>query len=102
MCLGGLTNLANALEMKPEFHEKIARIVWYNDSIDPLSGTNFEFDKKAVHSVFSIDVALEAVSNNKAEGRVISQQFLQNINDLNSPYAEMIASTQAMRALSSG
>ncbi len=66
VCLGGLTNLANALETTPEFHEKIERIVWYNDSIDPLSGTNYEFDKKAAHSVFSINVALEAVSNNSA------------------------------------
>jgi pyrimidine-specific ribonucleoside hydrolase len=95
VCLGGLTNLANALETKPEFHEKIERIIWYNDSIDPLSGTNYEFDKKAAHSVFSINVTLEAVSNNNADDRVINPEFIQSISDLNSPYAEMIASTHS-------
>jgi pyrimidine-specific ribonucleoside hydrolase len=91
--LGGLTNLAKALETKPEFHEKIERIIWYNDSIDPLSGTNYEFDKKAAHSVFSINVSLEAVSNNSADARVINPEFIQYISGLNSPYAQMIAST---------
>jgi len=93
VCLGGLTNLANALETKPEIQEKIERIVWYNDSIDPLSGTNYKFDKKAALSILSADVTLEAVSNNSADARVVNPEFIQYISDLNSPYAQMIAST---------
>lgn len=93
VCLGGLTNLANALETRPEFHKKIERIVWYNDSIDPLSGTNYEFDKKAAHFVLSTDIAVEAVSNNSADARAVDPEFIQYISDLNSPYAQMIAST---------
>jgi pyrimidine-specific ribonucleoside hydrolase len=92
VCLGGLTNLANALEARPEFHEKIERIVWYNDGIDPLSGTNYEFDKKAAHSVFSKDVTLEVIGNNSADTRVITPEFIQYISDLNSTYARKISS----------
>ena len=95
VCLGGFTNLAKALETKPEIQEKIERVLWYNDSIDPLLGTNFEFDNKAAHFVLSADVALEAVSNKGAEARVVNPEFIQNISGLNSPYAQVIVSVHS-------
>ena len=93
ICLGGLTNLAAALTEKPGIHEKIERIIWYNDSIDPLSGTNCEFDKNAVQTVFSFPILLEAVSNSEIDNPVFSREFLQSIDSLNSPYAEKIAAS---------
>jgi pyrimidine-specific ribonucleoside hydrolase len=92
VCLGGLTNLAKALETKPEFREKIDRIVWYNDSVDPLSGTNYDIDKKAAHSVFSTLIPLEAIRNNSASAPAVDLDFIDDISDLDSHYAQMISS----------
>lgn len=93
VCLGGLTNLAAALTEKPRIHEKIERIIWYNDSIDPLSGTNCGFDKNAVQTVFSFPILLETVSNSGIDIPVFSQEFLQSIGSLNLPYAKKIAAS---------
>jgi len=93
ICLGGLTNLAEALTAKPRIREKIERILWYNDSIDQLSGTNYEFDKNAVQTVFSIPVLLETVSNSGIDNPVFNLEFLQSIGSLNSPYAKKIAAS---------
>jgi len=93
VCLGGLTNLAEALKTKPQIQKKIKRIVWYNDNIDHLSGTNYEFDKNAVHTVLSIPIVLEAVSNSGIDNPVFTPELLQSIGALNSPYAEEIVTT---------
>ena len=93
ICLGGLTNLAEALKAKPRIHEKIERIIWYNDSINPLSGTNYEFDKNAAQTVFSIPILLETVSNSGIDNPVFSLEFLQSIGSLNSPYAKKISAS---------
>lgn len=93
ICLGGLTNLAQALETEPQIQGKIERIVWYNDSIDPSSGTNYDFDESAARTVFSSSLTVEAVSNSGADNPVLSPEFLESIRALNSPYALKIATT---------
>ena len=92
VCLGGLTNLAAVLEIKPEIQEEIEKILWYNDGLNPLSGTNYNFDRGAAQSVLSADIALEAVSNKGADAEVIGPEFIRSISDLNSAYAQIIAS----------
>ena len=93
ICMGGLTNLAQALTKKPEIQKKIDRIVWYNNSINPLLGTNYEFDENAVKIVFSTPVYLEAVSNSGTDNPALNQKFLESLNTLHSPYADKIATT---------
>ena len=93
ICLGGLTNLAEALKAKPRIQKKIERILWYNSSIDQLSGTNYEFDKNAAQTVFSIPILLETVSNSGIDNPVFSLEFLQSIGSLNSPYAKKISAS---------
>ena len=102
MCLGGLTNLAAALTEKPRIQKKIERILWYNDSIDPLSGTNYEFNKNAVQTVFSIPILLEAVSNSGIDNPIFSREFLQSIGSLNSPYAKKSSPLTKITALFRG
>ncbi|MBC8358840.1 MAG: nucleoside hydrolase [Candidatus Aminicenantes bacterium] len=93
VCLGGLTNLAEALKTKPQIQKKIKRIVWYNDNIDHLSGTNYEFDKNAAHTVLSIPIVVEAVRNRGTDNPVFTPELLQSVSALNSPYAEKIVTT---------
>jgi len=93
VCLGGLTNLAEALKTKPQIQKKIKRIIWYNDNIEHLSGTNYDSDKTAAHTVLSLPIVLEAVCNSGIDNPVFTPEILQSIGALNSPYAKKIFTT---------
>lgn len=91
VCLGGLTNIAGALKAKPQIINRILKIVWYNDSAEPLSGTNYEIDREAAQAVVSSGVPLEIVSNNGKDAFVFDAQILQSIGTVRSPYGERIS-----------
>ncbi len=93
VCLGALTNLALAFEANPLIKDRFSRIVWYNDSIDPLSGTNSDVDRKAAQAVISARIPLEAISNSGENGFVLDAGILKSIQTIPSPYAERIVSS---------
>jgi len=106
VCLGGLTNIAGALKVKPQIIDRILKIVWYNDSAKPLSGTNYEIDKEAAQAVISSGVPLEMVSNTGKNAFVFDTQILQSIGAVHSPYGERIFTTHSdesvMKRIESG
>ena len=95
VCLGGLTNIAGALKVKPPIIDRILKIVWYNDSAEPLSGTNYEIDREAAQAVVSSGVPLEIISNNGKDAFVFDAQILQSIGTIRSPYGERISTAHS-------
>ncbi len=91
ICLGSLTNLAAVLRIKPEIKEDVERIVWYNDSIHPNSGTNYEFDKKAADYILGEDITIHVVNNLNGKEIVFTEKLLQSIEKIKTPYAQKIA-----------
>jgi pyrimidine-specific ribonucleoside hydrolase len=92
VCLGALTNIGQAIEANPQIKDKVSRIAWYNDSIDPFSGTNYDIDRKAAHDVISAGIPLEVVSNSGENAYVFDARILKSIEAVPSPYAERIVS----------
>jgi len=90
VCLGPLTNLANAFRIKPEIREGVERIVWYNDNIHPNSGTNYEIDNKAADYILGKDITVNVVSNSNGEEIVFTKKLLQSIENIKTPYAQKI------------
>ncbi len=67
VCLGPLTNIAELFSRDGNALRKIERLVWYNDGVNPLSGFNYESDKKSAEIVFSSGVRIDVISGlNKA------------------------------------
>lgn len=93
ICMGGLTNFVEALKKKPQIQGKIKRLIWYNDSLDPLSGTNYEFDELAAQTVFVSDMTVEVVGSSGDDIPVFGPEFFESIQTLSSPYAEKISTT---------
>ena len=62
ICLGPLSTLAEMLEKSPGMKAKIYRIIWYNESIEPASGFNYEFDKKASDQVLQTKIRIDLIS----------------------------------------
>ena len=63
VCLGSLTNVALAIKEDATLLPKIERIIWYNDSVRPLQGFNYECDKEGADFVFNSNVRIEVISN---------------------------------------
>jgi pyrimidine-specific ribonucleoside hydrolase len=63
ICLGSLTNVALAIKEDATLLPKIERIIWYNDSVRPLQGFNYECDKEGADFVFNSNVRIEVISN---------------------------------------
>jgi len=62
VCLGPLTNIAGLIARNESVLRKVERIIWYNDAVNPLSGFNYECDKRAAESVFKSEIRLDVIS----------------------------------------
>ncbi len=67
VCLGPLANIVNELQDNKDKYKKIEEIIWYNESVNPLHGYNYEYDKEAVDILFKTGIAINVISslNNK-------------------------------------
>ena len=63
VCLGSLTNVWNVIKKDATVLTKIDRIVWYNESIKPLQGFNYDCDKESANLLFKTNVRIDVVSN---------------------------------------
>lgn len=63
ICLGPMTNIANLIKKDATLLPKIERIIWYNGSVKPLQGFNYECDKESADMVFKSGVRIDVISN---------------------------------------
>jgi pyrimidine-specific ribonucleoside hydrolase len=63
VCLGPLTNIGQLIKKTPALISKIERVIWYNESVKPLQGFNYECDKENADLVFKSGVRIDVISN---------------------------------------
>jgi pyrimidine-specific ribonucleoside hydrolase len=63
VCLGPLTNVAKAIKEDATLLSKIERIIWYNESVKPLQGFNYECDKQSADVLFKSNVRIDVIAN---------------------------------------
>ena len=63
VCLGPLTNIAQLINSDPGLVSKVERIIWYNESVKPLQGFNYECDKGSADIVFKSRIRIDVISN---------------------------------------
>jgi pyrimidine-specific ribonucleoside hydrolase len=63
VCLGPLTNAGRLVEQYPSLLAKIERIIWYNESVRPLQGFNYECDRENADAVFRSGIRIDVISN---------------------------------------
>jgi pyrimidine-specific ribonucleoside hydrolase len=67
VCLGPLTNIANLIKKDATLLTKIERIIWYNESVKPLQGFNYECDKDNADIVYQSNIRIDVISNLEKE-----------------------------------
>jgi pyrimidine-specific ribonucleoside hydrolase len=63
VCLGPLTNIAQILKSNANLLSVVERVIWYNESVKPLKGFNYECDKESAETVFKSGVRIDVISN---------------------------------------
>jgi inosine-uridine nucleoside N-ribohydrolase/formylmethanofuran dehydrogenase subunit E len=63
VCLGPLTNIGKLIKRNGSLMARVEKIIWYNDSVQALSGFNYECDKADADIVFSSGVRIDVISN---------------------------------------
>lgn len=63
ICLGPLTNVVQLIRNYSNVTDKIEGIIWYNESINPPKGFNYECDKKAAEMLFALKIKINVISN---------------------------------------
>ena len=93
LCLGPLTNLAEALRGNPEVEDKISRLVYYGAHPDaPYPGWNTARDPESARLVFDSGIEIYSISLPREELLRFDEAFYGLIKGMKTPTAQLIAS----------
>jgi len=76
VCLGTLTNVCNALKKDASLTSRIERIVWYNESVNPLKGFNYEYDNTSADFVLQAGIRIDVISNLHKPQALLDTSFI--------------------------
>ena len=89
VCLGPLTNVANAILMKPAIKQKIKRIIWFDQCLEDSKWTNYGMDCPSADYILQIKIPVYRVKTGEKKF-IFNQEFYQSIGNINTPYARNI------------
>ncbi len=94
ICLGPLTNIANAILMKPAIKLKIKRIVWFDLNRKDLEYTNYTMDSLSADYILNTSIPVHRIKGSSKKLK-FSKSFYQKIGEINTPYAKSIYRSHA-------
>ena len=97
ICLGSLTNLNDVLSAKPQLKERIDKVLWYNDSVNPLSGANYEADKTSADKVLKSGVNISIISG--GEKISVDKSYIDLFSNIDNQYSRKIVDTHSKGVL---
>ena len=76
VCLGPLTNIVSELKDKQGVYKNIEELIWYNESVNPLNGYNYEYDVAAVDFLFKSGIGIDIISNLNSALAIFDHGFI--------------------------
>jgi len=96
LCLGPLTNLSEALSLRPEIKDKISRLIYYGaHPDDPLPGWNTNRDPDSARFVFDSGLKIYSMSLPEEKLLHFDQSLYKKIEDMDTAAARLVASIHA-------
>jgi pyrimidine-specific ribonucleoside hydrolase len=75
VCLGPLTNVVSELKNKQGLYKNIEELIWYNESVNPMRGYNYEYDMTAVDFLFQSGIDIDIISSLNSEFVIFDHGF---------------------------
>lgn len=76
VCLGPLTNIARELKNNKGVYKNIEELIWFNESVNPLHGYNYEYDMTAVDFLFKSGIGIDIISTLNSEFVIFVHGFI--------------------------
>jgi pyrimidine-specific ribonucleoside hydrolase len=90
VCLGPLSNIAQLIKKNANLVSKIERIIWYNDSVEPLQGFNYEYDKVNADLVLKSNVRVDVISNLNRDNTMFDLSMYNVCSQSQTPLAKIL------------
>lgn len=87
--LGPLTNIANAILIKPSIKEKIRRIIWFDRCQTNQPCSNYGLDSSSADYMLSTEIPLYRIFRGD-ENIKLSSSYIDSLGKMASPYAQSI------------
>ncbi|MEF8811270.1 MAG: nucleoside hydrolase [Bacteroidales bacterium] len=95
---GPLTNIANAVLMKPSIKEQISRIIWFDQCQPEVPWTNYGMDCLSGDYLLKTPIPVFRIMTNE-DPPVLSESFLDEIGKIQTPYARKIYNSHSKDTL---
>ena len=92
VCLGPLSGIAKEMDKKA-FRSNVEEIIWYIDSVDPLRGFNYEYDKESAEFLLNSGIRIDAISNTDKSGTFFDKEFISHCSNSGTKLSKTIYST---------
>ena len=89
ICMGPLTNIANAILMKPSVKKNISKIIWFDQCQPEVVWTNFGMDCLSGDYLLKTQIPVYRIMANE-DAPEFSESFLNEIGKIQTPYARKI------------
>jgi inosine-uridine nucleoside N-ribohydrolase/formylmethanofuran dehydrogenase subunit E len=99
VCLGPLTNIAQLKKQNASLLSEIERIIWYNESVRPLKGFNYECDKDAADIIFKTGMRIDVISNLNNEGASFDSTMFEVCKQSGTQLAAILYSVYGQQAV---
>ncbi len=90
VCMGPLTNVANLINADKTHLSKIERVIWYNESVKPLQGFNYECDTAGANLVFQSGIRIDVISNLHKEQAFFDSTLVAVSKESDTPLAAVL------------
>jgi formylmethanofuran dehydrogenase subunit E len=87
--LGPLTNIANAVLMKPSVKSQISRIIWFDQCRSDIKWSNYGMDCLSADYLLGTRIPVYRIISDK-ELPLFNESFLEDIGNIPNPYAQHI------------
>ncbi len=98
ICMGPLTNIANAIIMEPSIKKEINRIIWFDQCQPDNKWTNYGMDCLSGDYLLNAQIPIYRIKAGE-EPVDFDQSLLEKIGKINSPYARKIYQTHSSDSL---
>ncbi len=99
VCLGPLTNIAQLIKQNAILLSKIERIIWYNESLKPLKGFNYECNKDAADIVFKSGVRIDVISNLNINEALFDSTIFENCKQSKTQLAKTLYNVHSQQVV---
>jgi pyrimidine-specific ribonucleoside hydrolase len=93
ICLGPLTNVAQLIKNNSETIKYIKNIIWYNESLNPLNGFNYECDTMAAKMLITSEIKINIISNLNNKAAVFDTSLYNTCKNSNTLLAKTLYNT---------